>query len=50
MSVQSRTGSLPCQALVNNLSVYDMPAELVDLEKLEQIIIITSALYLQRYC
>ena len=32
-------GSIPCQAVVNNLYVDDIPTELEDLKKLEQIII-----------
>ena len=32
-------GSLPCQAIINNLYVDDIPTELEELKKLEQIII-----------
>ena len=32
-------GRLPCQAVVNNLYVVDVPTELEDLQKLKQIII-----------
>ena len=36
---KATTGKLPCQAIVNNLFVDDVPTELENLQKLEQILI-----------
>ena len=41
-------GRLPCQAIVNNLNVDDVPTELGNLKKLEQLILIAQRIIFEK--